>query len=162
MSSSSYIEVTDRRPHSPDRPAEVETTPAKGVIEPSPAKGEWRSVGYMLVLLAGPNGAQIPAVRAAGTRASDGQTFVADTMFMPVLSENWNWKDEVKRRLDTFLDCPCKMTTHCGLHVHYLKQWAMADQQKFEMAAKMPVPESLEVLFRAEHEKAPRIVKPGR
>jgi len=146
------FEVIDRRGQ-----ARIET-PEPLVIEKD-EKATMTGVGYMLVFLGSPQG-PIPAVRAAGTRSNDKQTFVADYLLPIVLPSNLDLFKEVNRRLESFLHCGCTMAGHCGVHQMYLKQWVEADMQRLTLAAAQPVSDALEVLLRRENEKQPKIIVP--
>lgn len=128
-------------------------------------KSSWKNVGYMVVLGPGPQGPQGPPImlgRAIGLR-SDEMLFVADYILPPVWKEDFVWQPAARKRLDTFLGCACIRSGSCSTHGLYLRQWKEADVERFNSFISAPLPEAIEIMFKAEMARQQSsIVIPGR
>ena len=144
------------------KPEQIVAKPEQAVKDSPEAKGAWDDVTYMVVLAQGPTGQIMVLGRAVGLR-EDGETFVADWIFPPLWQEGFRWEPEVKKRLDTFLNCDCTISGPCSIHKMYIPQWMQADTQRLNLLAAAPVPRALETLTKAEQARAkskPNLVIP--
>lgn len=129
-------------------------------IQPEGDKSAWLDVGYY-VIQAQTNVGMLMLGRATGKR-SDCRPFAADYLLPPVWAEDFKWQPEAKKRLDTYLNCDCGATP-CAIHRHYHEQWHKADQERLQAIITAPLPESVELVIKAETmAKQSQIVVPGR
>ena len=146
----SNIEVIDRRGKNKEERVKVPVIEA--VPEPVGDKSSWKNVGYMIVLIPS-NAGPIVTGRAVGLR-SDEKCFIADYFLPQIYPEHFDWTAKAKERLDTFLECDCVGGSPCAVHKMYQPQWIKADTQRLEMIGSSPVPEAIEVMVKAERERA--------
>lgn len=132
----------------------------KDEVKPEGTAG-WKSVGYVVVLGNGGQGGMMVVGRAMGMRES-GEAFSADWLFSPIWREGFDWTKYAKKRLDTLLACKCDNAGNvCDVHRRSIKQWMEQDIQRLNNIARDPVPEAVEVMMKAEHERQnSKIVRP--
>jgi hypothetical protein len=135
-------------------------------------KLSWKSVGYVMVIMPmgppGPGQNQLFMIRAVGLR-TDEMIFTADYALPPIWEEGADYAGEAKYRLDTFKSCACDTRGRCKFHGEVCigpagpGRWIEEDIKRIKKIQTEPVPEAVEVLMRAEAERAQRrIVVPGR
>jgi hypothetical protein len=146
----------------------------KGPHAPIPfkktVKGEkqgWKDKSFVAVNLPVGN-AQLLMVRAVGLRTDD-KMFIADYAIPPIWVEGEDFNAEAMKRLETFLACSCDSRGRCKFHGEALPgpkragKWLEADIKRLNKIQNSPLPESAEVLMKAEAARAQsRIVVPGR
>ena len=134
-------------------------------------KLSWKSVGYVMVIMPigppGPGQQQLFMVRAVGLR-TDGMIFTADFALPPIWEEGSDYAADAKYRLDTFKSCACDTRGRCKFHGEVCPgpagpgRWLEEDIKRIQKIQTAPVPEAVEVLMKAEAERAQRrIVVPG-
>jgi hypothetical protein len=111
----------------------------------------WKSVGYLVLPLPpGPDG-QIHFVGQAAGLGSDGNTFVANWTFGMRWERGFDWTIDATRRLDSFLQCACTSHVRCGYHRRMCPNgWLKEDMDRIREDGNRPVPEVIEILFKAE------------
>lgn len=156
--------VTDKRGQ--NNPIQEPRKPQSEIADNAPVKnGVWKSVAYMIVFNQHPQGGPMILGRAAGL-ANDGDVYVADYLFGMRWEAGFDWTIDAKRRLDTFLTCQCSgKTGQCAYHRRVAPNgWLKEDTDRLRDEGDRPVPEVLEVLFKAERAKqmAQRVLVPRR
>ena len=146
----SNIKFVDHR--GSNKQERVEVPIVETVSEPTGDRSSWKNVGYMIVLIPS-NAGPIVTGRAVGLR-SDEKCFIADYFLPQIYPEHFDWTIEARKRLDTFLGCECASGTPCAVHKMYQPQWIKADSQRLELIGSSPVPESIEVMIKAERARA--------
>lgn len=125
-------------------------------------KREWKSVGYRILLRQGDQGEPIIVGLCAGID-KDNNVFTAEWMFTESWEKGFDWTIDATRRLDTFLQCPCSPKTGaCPWHKRMApKGWVREDMERIREEGSRPVPEAVEVLFKAEQarQQAHRILQ---
>ena len=106
-----------------------------------------------MIVLVPSNAGPIVTGRAVGLR-SDGLCFLADYFLSPIYPEHFDWTEEARKRLDTFLGCDCMRGGACSVHKLYVPQWIKADTQRLELIGSQQVPEAIEVMVKAERSRA--------
>lgn len=140
----SNFEVIDRRRQKDHHEEPVK--PVEGCVN-----GQWKDVAYVLAWVpSGPNGSVMGIGRAVGIRTDGLGPFTADYILPNIWKTGFDWTVEARKRLDTYLGCGCTRSGPCSIHKIYYPQWQKADVQRIEMANSMPLPESVELLMRAE------------
>lgn len=116
----------------------------------------WQEVAYTVAFF-NLNGSQVAGGRCIGQR-SDGKIFIADYVFTPFYDEGFDWTKEAKRRLDTYLLCACSDLGACALHQG--DPWMAEGWARLTADTTRPMPKVIELYFRAEKARAPRILAP--
>ena len=140
------FEIKDRRGENKQTPAPVAVEVPSN--EPKADTSFWKNVGYMIVLVPS-NAGPIVTGRAVGLR-SDGLCFIADYFLPQIYPEHFDWTVKARERLDTWLGCDCVRGNTCGTHKMYMPQWMKADSQRLELIGSSPVPEAIEIMFKAD------------
>jgi hypothetical protein len=139
-----------------EKPVIVEAEPPK---TPSGSKRIWKSTGFMVAMAKSPNGILIVG-RAVGLR-QDGVCALADYAFPPIWPEKLDWVKHATQRLNTFLGCDCTPQIMCEMHRKEVPKWGQEDMTRLEHVARVPLPEAIEVVMKAEQERQKtRIVVP--
>ena len=146
----SIFEIKDRRGEKKESPAPVVVAAPED--QPAADTSSWKSVGYMIALVQS-NAGPIVTGRAVGLR-SDGLCFVADYFLPQIYPEHFDWTVKVRERLDTWLGCECVRGKPCATHKMYMPQWLKADTDRLELIGSSPVPEAIEIMFKAERSRA--------
>lgn len=144
-----------------DRRGQPKEPRVETIAEPTPTGDTktWKSVGFMIAMAQGPQGI-IVIGRAVGLRGDD-NNFVADFILAPIYPEGFDWTKVARQRLETFLGCNCGAGKMCSTHRMYMQQWSEADADRLNRMSAEPMPECLEVLYRAEQARRnPGIVVP--
>lgn len=158
------FEVIDKRGQ--NNPIQEKPKPVDQEVDTRPVKNRtWKSIGYWCVPTPMQDGTILLIGRAHGL-ADDGNIFQADYLVDQHWDSGRDWTIDAKRRLDTFLLCPCDMKTGpCQFHRRLTNGgWQKEDTSRIRENGDRPLPEVLEVLFRAERAKqqAQRIIAPRR
>jgi hypothetical protein len=158
------FEIIDKRGQS--NSAVVDRVPEPKKEENPPVQDrKWKSVGYVIVVNQDPQKGLFVMGRAAGL-ATDENTFVADYLFGMRWEAGFDWTIDAKRRLDSFLQCPCSpQTGPCPYHRRMAPQgWLKEDMDRIREDGLRAVPEVIEILAKAERARmqATRILAPRR
>jgi hypothetical protein len=156
------FEIIDKRgsnnPIQEPRPVVVEAA------EPILSR-RWTSLEYMLAIQRGPGGEIMVMGRVAALDQEE-NVFVADYILSPRWEPGSDWTVQAKRRLDTFLDCPCSPAKGmCPFHQKMAPDgWIKEDAKRIEQDGKKTVSKVIEVLSKAEatRQNAQRILAPRR
>jgi hypothetical protein len=143
------FDIIDRRGN---KKTEDAPAPKIHLVDEKPKeKGKWKDkITYMLSLTPIPPNGALVIGRAAAMR-SDGLPFLADYVLpQPLWNEGFQWEPKARERLETFLDCDCGPHHPCSTHQILIPQWAQADMQRISLSGSDPIPEVIEVLFKAE------------
>jgi len=102
---------------------DVITLPVKNSSERT-----WIEVAYTLLGKMSPYGLVAVVGKACGIR-SDGQNFFAIYDLPWIYPESFDWTNEAKKRLDTFLECDCSLiNSPCAYHRLMMDQWMKEDE----------------------------------
>ncbi len=123
-------------------------------VKTGKVKGEWEDVRYKFAFVPiGQQGQQVQqvlAVRAVGLRKHDQKTCIVDYFLSDQIPSGINLTAEVKKRLDTFLDCDCGAHAPCSLHAANFQMWVRSDIERLELMASLPRGKAMEALDRME------------
>lgn len=126
---------------------------------------EWKSVGYRILLRADSEGNQMVVGLAAGID-QEKNVFTAEWIFGAAWEKGFDWTVDATRRLNTFLACPCSPKNGpCAWHRRMAPGgWYKEDMERLREEGSRPVPEAVEILFKAEHarQQASRILSTRR
>ncbi len=148
----SNFEIVDRRKEKKESSPLILIPKTEESEQPEGDKSTWKNVGYMIIFIPS-NAGPIVAGRAVGLR-SDEKCFVADYFLPQIYPEHFDWTAKARERLDTFLECECSSGSPCSVHKLYQPQWIKADTQRLELIGSSPIPEAIEVMFKAERARA--------
>lgn len=115
---------------------------------PAGSKRIWKSQGFMISLVQSPKGILVVG-RAVGLR-QDGLCAIADYAFTPIWKEGLDWVKHARQRLNTFLGCDCEPHVMCEIHRREVPKWGQEDIERLEHVARVPLPEAIEVMMKAE------------
>ena len=141
--------VSDRRHTNPEYEAPVEV-PKPVIVEKKPEglSTEWKSLGYVCCNMKMQDGNLIMVGKAIGLRG-DGVSVSVDYLLPPVWPSSLNWVKVARERLDSYLGCECTKYGHCPYHALRQQEWVRSDMERLNIIANMPMPEALELWFRA-------------